>query len=96
MEKKKKAHNGISFEEALKELEEIAQKLEEGEMGLDESIASFERGIQLSRFCHKKLEEAEKKIEILQKGDDKKIHKKNVTIDHETGEIDDDVQGNLL
>ncbi len=96
MEKKKKANNEVSFEEALKELEDIAQKLEGGDLGLDESIAAFERGIQLSRFCHDKLEEAEKKIEILQKGDDKKIRKKNVTIDPETGEIDDDVQGNLL
>lgn len=56
-----------SFEEALKELEGIVKKLESGEAKLEESLGLFERGVKLSRFCSQKLEEAEKKIEMLVK-----------------------------
>ncbi len=55
------------FEEALKQLEEIVQKLEKGELSLEESLALYEQGIRLSRLCHAKLEEAEGKIEMLMK-----------------------------
>ncbi len=55
------------FEEALKQLEEIVQKLEKGELALEESLALYEQGIRLSRLCHAKLEEAEGKIEMLMK-----------------------------
>ncbi len=54
-----------NFEHALKRLEEIVQKLEEGELSLDESLKLFEEGIEISRFCTKKLSEAEKKVEKL-------------------------------
>lgn len=54
-----------SFEEALKRLEEIVQRLERGELPLEESLTCYEEGIRLSRFCHQKLEEAERKIETL-------------------------------
>lgn len=57
----------ISFEAALKELEEIVQRLERGELALEESLAIYERGVALSRLCHAKLEEAEGKIEQLLK-----------------------------
>ncbi len=57
----------LSFEAALKELEEIVQRLERGELALEESLALYERGIALSRLCHGKLEEAEGKIEMLLK-----------------------------
>ena len=76
MEKKKTAKNTpdkqavMNFEKALKELEEIANSLEEGELSLDESIRQFEKGMQLSKFCRLKLDEAERKIEILQKGEE--------------------------
>jgi exodeoxyribonuclease VII small subunit len=53
------------FEEALKQLEEIVQKLEKGELPLEESLALYEEGIRLSRLCHAKLEEAEGKIAVL-------------------------------
>ena len=53
------------FEEALKQLEEIVQKLEKGELTLEESLALYEEGIRLSRLCHAKLEEAEGKIAML-------------------------------
>ena len=56
-----------SFEEALKKLEEIVQRLERGELSLEESLTCYEEGIRLSRFCHTKLEEAERKIEVLVK-----------------------------
>lgn len=56
-----------SFETALKELEGIVKRLESGEAKLEESLGLFERGIILSRYCSKKLEEAERKIELLVK-----------------------------
>ncbi|MGQ9509207.1 MAG: exodeoxyribonuclease VII small subunit [Thermodesulfobacteriota bacterium] len=56
------------FEDALKKLEKIVLRLEEGEIPLEESLKLFEEGIRLSRFCNQKLEEAEKKVEILMKG----------------------------
>lgn len=56
-----------NFEGALKRLEEIVEKLEEGELALDESLKLFEEGIEISRFCTKKLSEAEKKVEKLVK-----------------------------
>jgi exodeoxyribonuclease VII small subunit len=55
------------FETALKRLEEIIKKLENGELSLDSALQLFEEGIKLSRFCHTKLEEAERRVEILVK-----------------------------
>ena len=55
------------FETALKQLEEIVQRLEKGELTLEESLGLYEQGIRLSRLCHAKLEEAEGKIEMLVK-----------------------------
>jgi exodeoxyribonuclease VII small subunit len=57
------------FEEALQELETIVQRLEEGNLSLDESLALFEEGIKLSRLCSQRLDEAEKKVEILLKNE---------------------------
>lgn len=53
------------FEAAIAELETIVKKLEEGDLALEKSLELYERGVQLSRFCHTRLEEAEKRIEIL-------------------------------
>jgi exodeoxyribonuclease VII small subunit len=53
------------FEAAIAELESIVKKLEEGELPLEQSLALYERGVQLSRFCHSRLEEAERRIDIL-------------------------------
>jgi exodeoxyribonuclease VII small subunit len=55
------------FEAALKQLEEIVQRLEKGELPLEESLKLYEDGIRLSRLCHQKLEEAEGRIEMLMK-----------------------------
>ena len=60
----------IKFEDALSKLEDIVGKLESGELSLEESLVAFEEGIRLSRICSKQLDEAERKIEILTKGND--------------------------
>lgn len=54
-----------TFEESMKELEEISKKLSGGEVSLDESIKLFESGMKLSNSCQKMLENAEKKVSIL-------------------------------
>ncbi len=56
------------FEDALDKLEKIVSQLEEGNISLEESLKLFEEGIRLSRFCNQKLDEAEKRVEILLKG----------------------------
>jgi len=56
-----------SFEAALKQLEEIVQRLEKGELSLEDSLRLYEDGVRLARLCHAKLEEAEGKIELLMK-----------------------------
>ena len=53
------------FEAAIAELESIVKKLEEGDLPLEQSLALYERGVQLSRFCQLRLEEADRRIEIL-------------------------------
>ena len=54
-----------SFEAALGRLEEISAKLESGETGLEESLLIYQEGIELSNWCQKKLDEAQKKLKIL-------------------------------
>jgi len=56
-----------TFELALSQLEQIVQKLEKGELPLEDSLRLYEEGIRLSRLCHAKLEEAEGRIEVLMK-----------------------------
>ena len=58
------------FEEALEKLEKIVGELEAGELSLDESLKRFEEGVRLARMCSKRLQEAEKKIEIVRKRED--------------------------
>ncbi len=53
------------FESALAELDGIVRKMEEGDLSLEKSMELYERGLQLSRFCHSTLEAAERRIEIL-------------------------------
>jgi exodeoxyribonuclease VII small subunit len=53
------------FEAAISELDGIVKKLEEGDLPLEKSLELYERGVQLSRFCHARLEEAERRIEVL-------------------------------
>jgi exodeoxyribonuclease VII small subunit len=53
------------FESASAELESIVRKMEEGDLTLEQALELYERGVQLSRFCHSRLEEAERRLEIL-------------------------------
>ena len=55
------------FESALARLEDIVKELETGDLPLEQSLKLFEEGIKLSRICHKRLDEAERRVEILLK-----------------------------
>ena len=56
------------FEAAITELETIVRKLEEGDLTLEQSLELYERGVTLSRYCHGRLEQAERRIDILTEG----------------------------
>ncbi len=53
------------FESALTELEAIVKNLEDGNLTLEKSLELFERGVELSRYCHARLEAAERRLEVL-------------------------------
>jgi exodeoxyribonuclease VII small subunit len=55
------------FETAMRALEELVDRLEQGDLPLEESLAAFERGVRLTRVCQTALKEAEQKVEILLK-----------------------------
>ena len=61
----KRSQKTPDFETALAELEELVEKMEQGELSLDESLKQFERGVLLTRVCQKSLQEAEQKVQIL-------------------------------
>jgi exodeoxyribonuclease VII small subunit len=63
------------FEEALGRLEDIVKKMEAGDMTLDESLKAFEEGIKLARLCSRKLDEAERRVEILLKQEEELVVK---------------------
>lgn len=63
----------MKFEDALKKLEAIVDKLERGDLPLEASLKAFEEGVKLSRICTKMLDDAEKKIEILMKDESGKL-----------------------
>ena len=58
------------FESALKKLEDVVRKLEGGELSLDDSLKAFEEGVKQAAFCARKLNEAEKRVELLLKEKD--------------------------
>ena len=61
-----------SYEEALGELERIVEEVEQGKIGLEESIAKYEEGMKLIKHCRGMLDAAEKKIEVISKEADAK------------------------
>ncbi|NIO16009.1 MAG: exodeoxyribonuclease VII small subunit [Deltaproteobacteria bacterium] len=63
----------LSFEDAMKKLEGIVRKLEEGNDSLEKSLDLFEEGVKLTRYCNEKLDEAEKKLEVLMKRGEKVV-----------------------
>jgi len=76
------------FEDALQKLEAIVKRLEDGNLGLEESLKAFEEGMRLSRFCSKKLDEAEKKVEILLKDGGGRLVAKPFVLDEEEKDED--------
>lgn len=64
-----------SFENALEEFEKLVETLEDGDLSLEESLKTYERGMQLSRTCHGALDAAERRIEILteQAGEERRV-----------------------
>ena len=61
------AQQQLSFEQGLKQLEGIVERLESGDLSLEESLQLFEKGMKLSQGCRAMLEEAETKVEVLMK-----------------------------
>ncbi|MBM7701587.1 exodeoxyribonuclease VII small subunit [Metabacillus iocasae] len=58
-----------SFEEAMEQLEEIVDKLEEGDVPLEKAIEQFQKGMELSKFCHDRLQQIEKQMEQILRED---------------------------
>lgn len=75
-----------TIEQAMKQLEQIVQDLESGDMPLEKAIKKFEEGVQLSKFCSQKLDETEKRITLLMQSPDGKIAE--VPFSHENNERD--------
>jgi len=71
------------FESALAELDTIVKALEEGDLSLEKSLELYERGVQLSRFCHSRLEGAERRIEILNERGEIKAAPPDMGLDNE-------------
>ena len=65
----KKLPANPDFEKSLKELESLVEKMEQGDLSLEDSLSHFERGVQLSRACQQALKTAEQKVTILMQKD---------------------------
>ena len=72
-----------TIEQAMKQLEQIVQDLESGDMPLEKAIKTFEEGVQLSKFCSQKLDETEKKISVLMQDKDGKVTEKPFSVEAE-------------
>jgi exodeoxyribonuclease VII small subunit len=62
--------DGVRFEDALAELEQVVRDLEDGEVGLEESLAKYERGVGLIKACYAQLRDAEQRILLVTGADD--------------------------
>jgi exodeoxyribonuclease VII small subunit len=71
------------FEEAFKKLEAIVNKMEGGDLSLDESLKLFEEGMRLSKLCSQKLTEVQKKVELLIKSEDGSLKTQPFPLDEE-------------
>ncbi len=65
-------NNTNLFEDSLEELEQLVEQMEQGDLSLEESLKSFERGVKLTSTCQKALQEAEQKVQILLEKNGKK------------------------
>jgi len=72
----KKDQPNKKFEAALEELEQVVEQLESGDLSLEDSLAAFEKGVGLVKFCNQKLTEVEKRVELLVKDKDGKLQLK--------------------
>ena len=79
---------GPGFEEAIQRLEQVVADMERAELPLEDVLKKYEEGTRLVRFCSQKLEEAEKKIELLTKKADGSAILKPFTGEEETGETE--------
>ena len=94
--------NGLSFEQAIQRLEKIVADMEGAELPLEDVLKKYEEGSRLVRFCNLKLEEAEKKIELLTKKADGSVSLKPFQSESESEdaaseqEVPEDKEGKLL
>jgi len=72
----KKDQADKKFESALEELESVVEQLESGDLSLEDSLAAFEKGVGLVKYCNQKLSEVEKKVELLIKDKDGRLQLK--------------------
>jgi len=75
----KKDRKEKKFEEAIEELEKIVEQLESGDLSLQDSLAVFEEGVGLVKYCNQKLTEVEKKIELLVKDKEGRLQLESLT-----------------
>jgi exodeoxyribonuclease VII small subunit len=73
-----KDQSSKKFESALEELEGVIQQLEAGDLSLEDSLAAFEKGVGLIKYCNQKLSEVESKIEILLKDKEGRLQLKSL------------------
>jgi len=62
--------NTLSFEQSLEQMTKLVEKLESGELPLEESVAAFEQGVKLSRRCESLLDKAEQRLQVLGNSED--------------------------
>lgn len=77
----------INFEESMKELQDVVNKLEKGNLTLDESIEEFQKGIKFAKLCSKKLDDIEKKITILMEEQDGEIKEQVFLVEGDNDDI---------
>ena len=72
----RKEQGDKNFESALEDLEQVVEQLESGDLALEDSLAAFEKGVGLAKFCNQKLNDVEKKVELLIKDKEGKLQLK--------------------
>jgi exodeoxyribonuclease VII small subunit len=72
----RKEQGDKNFETALEDLEQVVEQLESGDLALEDSLAAFETGVGLAKFCNQKLNDVEKKVELLIKDKEGKLQLK--------------------
>ena len=72
----RKEQSEKNFETALEDLEQVVEQLESGDLALEDSLAAFEKGVGLAKFCNQKLNDVEKKVELLIKDKEGKLQLK--------------------